>query len=350
MSSSESLTDLKRELTRYKDAESHSASYISELEVRLTKSDESVLSLQRTIVRLESESERRSQEVATLQARLETLEQDGESWRTNLEQREKKVKDLELKMEEWERKRKEANEDRARLSGMVGEVEQAKRSLQDSSNTDSSPSSGVSTPATTDHSVESQLIALQQTHAATLADLSTVTVKYRNALQEIADLAAQIQETKLANPTIPEVPALENMETSPVRRKKISLRSKEVLADSPMDQSPRKLFFGKATSLESFHGRYCCAACPCPTELTSSLWLDLFLTRLRRRCHCRRSFRQRVLARRPTPVTILLARFRIRLVLQISVSPPRITMVTLLRLNSALRPAWRKRSCVYRKS
>ena len=253
MSSSESLTDLKRELARYKDTESHSASYISDLEVRLAKSDKSVLSLQQTIARLECEGEKRAQEVAALQARLENLEQDGAGWRTDLEVRERKVKDLELRMEEWERKKKEANEDRVRLSGMVGEVEQAKQSLQDSNKTDGSSSSGVSTPATVDLSVENQLIALQQTHAATLADLSTVTVKYRDALQEIADLAAQIQEANLANPTIPE---FESLETPPVRRKMISLRNKEVMADAQFDSPIRKSFFRQAVSLESLHGRY----------------------------------------------------------------------------------------------
>ena len=268
MSSSESLTDLKRELIRYKEAESHSTSYISELEARLAKSDESVLSLQQTIAQLESESERRSQEVAALQARLDGLERDGESWRTDLEERERKMKDLELKMEEWERKKKEADEDRVRLSGMVGEVEQAKRTLQDLNKTDGSSSSGVSTPAAVDLSVENQLIALQQTHAATLADLSTVTVKYRNALQEIADLAAQIQEAKLANPTIPEFSVLESLETTPIRRKKISVRHKEVVTDLQFDSSPRKPFFGKAISLESLHGRYYHASCSCPAELT----------------------------------------------------------------------------------
>ncbi|KAG8217665.1 kinesin-domain-containing protein [Butyriboletus roseoflavus] len=255
MSSSESLTDLKRELARYKETESHSVSYISELEVRLAKSDESILSLQQTITRLENESERRFQEVAALQARLENLEQDGASWRTDLEERERKVKDLELKMEEWERKKKEANEDRVRLSGMAGEVEQAKRVFQDLNKTDGSSSSGVSTPAAMDLSAENQLIELQQTHAATLADLSTVTVKYRDALQEIADLAAQIQEAKLANPTIPEFSAIESSETTPIRRRMVSVRNKEVMADPQFDPSVRKPFFRQAVSSDSPHGR-----------------------------------------------------------------------------------------------
>ncbi|KAF8844806.1 hypothetical protein BDN67DRAFT_962242 [Paxillus ammoniavirescens] len=259
VTSSESMSDLKREVARYKETESHSASYITELEARLAKSDESVLSLQRCVERLESESERRREEVAVLQVRLENLQQDGASWRTDLEERERKVKDLELRMEEWERKKKEASEDRTRLSGMVGEVEQAKRDLEDpgeKANGVSAGSSGVNTPVTADLSVENQLVALQQTHAATLADLSTVTVKYRNALQEIADLAAQIQETKLSNPTIPESCALENMEVTSFRRRMTGSRSKDPALVGPQyDESGRRLFFRQAASLESLHTR-----------------------------------------------------------------------------------------------
>lgn len=255
MSSSESMSDLKREVARFKESESHSASYIAELEARLSKADESVLTLQQTVERLESESERRREEVAALQARLDSLQQDGASWRTDLEEREKRVKDLELKMEEWERKKKEANDDRARLGGMVGEVEQAKRSLEDlNGKANGAGSSGVNTPVSADLSVENQLAALQQTHAATLADLSTVSAKYRNALQEIADLAAQIQEAKLANPTIPEASA-QNLETPPFRRRMTNSRSREALADPQFDAPGRRLFFRNAASSESLHSR-----------------------------------------------------------------------------------------------
>lgn len=253
------------------------------------------------------------------------------------------MKHLELKMEEWERKKKEADEDRARLSGMVGEVEQAKRTLQDLSKTDGPSSSGVSTPAAVDLSAENQLIALQQTHAATLADLSTVTDKYRNALQEIADLAAQIQEAKLANPTIPEFSALESLEMTPIRRKKMSLRNKDIAADSQFDPSARKALFGKAISLESLHGRYYHILCTCPAELTRLCKLDRLLTHSRRRCRCRRSFHQRALASCPIPATALLVRFLIPLVLPALLSPSPTSMAAPLRLSSVLRLAWRKK-------
>ena len=260
VSSSESLSDLKREVVRYKEVEAQSITYITELEARLARSDESILSLQQTVQRLEGECERRRTEAETLQTRLESLKKDGESWRTDLEEREKKVKELEMKMEEWKRKRKEAGEDRERLGSMVGEVEQARRNLEDLSaakaSGPSTGSSGVNTPVTTDLSVETQLIALQQTHAATLADLATVSSKYRNALQEIADLAAQIQEAKLSNPTIPESPD-ETTESPVIRRRMTTSRSREASGDATQLEAPgRRHFFRQAISSESLHSKY----------------------------------------------------------------------------------------------
>lgn len=256
VSSSESLSDLKREVARYKEAEAHSTTYIVELEARLARADESILSLQQSVEHLESEGERRREEVEMLQSRLENFKSDGENWRTDLEEREKKVRELELKMEEWKQKRKEAGEDRARLGSVIGEVEHAKRSLEDLTTTKngvSNPPSGVQTPTKTDLSVETQLAALQQTHAATLTDLASVSAKYRDALQEIADLAAQIQEAKLSNPTIPESPA-ENMEIPTFRRKMTASRSREALGDpAQLDASGKRHFFRQAASSDSLH-------------------------------------------------------------------------------------------------
>ena len=110
------MSDLKRELTRFKESESHSTRYIADLEVRLARSDESVLVLRQTVEKLESECERRRDEAEILQERLENLKKDGEDWRTDLEEREQRVKELEKKMEEWEVKRKAAGEARERLA------------------------------------------------------------------------------------------------------------------------------------------------------------------------------------------------------------------------------------------
>lgn len=261
VSSSGSITDLRRELAKYKDTESHSSAYIADLEARLAKSDESVLVLRETVEKLERECEKRRDQVTALESRLETLKHDGDGWRTDLEEREAKVRALELKMEEWEAKRQAANEDRERLGELASEVEKAKKQLEGSSpvrtngattngTTTNGANSEVSSIHESDNSVESQLVALQQTHTATLADLSSVTAKYRDALREIADLAAQLQEAKVNAPVPPSEPAEHSGEISPRRRMH---RSRD---QEPSSTSSRRLFFRNAASSESLHSRY----------------------------------------------------------------------------------------------
>lgn len=268
------MTDLKREVIKYKDAESYSGKYIADLEARLARSDESVLGLQQTVEKLEADCERRREEVVTLQSRLETLRQDGESWRTDLEERERRVKELEGKMLEWEKKKKDAGEARARLGSVVGEVASARKSLEIDLEASPTPSPVDETPLSVslregspvaepayNPALENQLLALQQTHTATLADLSSVTAKYRDALREISDLAAQIQEAKLSNPSIAESsyaesPVMEKpIDIPPYRRRMTGGRNRDA-SDPQPNASGRRLFFRQAASAESLHARY----------------------------------------------------------------------------------------------
>ena len=278
ISSSESMTDLKREVTRFKDAEALSSKYITDLEARLSRSDESILVLQQNVEGLEKECERRRNEVETLQTRLEIFRQDGENWRSDLEARESKVKQLEEKMLEWEQKRRDAAESRLRLGEVVEEVVSARRSLEvdlanipSLTNTsdpetplDSTPSPPPEVNAQEMSSappsdIEAQLLALQQTHTATLADLSSVTTKYRDALREISDLAAQIQEAKLSSPSIAESSS-DSLDTDklqdipPLRKRITSARTRESV-DVQVNPSGRRLFFRQAASAESLHAR-----------------------------------------------------------------------------------------------
>lgn len=290
ISSSESMTDLKREINRFKDTESHSAKYISDLEARLARSDESILDLQKVIERLESECERRRDEVENLQSRLESLRQDGESWRADLEEREQRVKELEGRMEEWERRRQEAGETRARLGAVVGEVALARRSLEldlagvngaSSSSVGSTPvhtnghSSPIpeepATPTRTEQSLEGQLSSLQQTHTATLADLASVTSKYRDALREISDLAAQIQEAKLSSSAITDSPRSETPVDPPRRRRLTGGRNREASDPQVQPALPGKRpFFRQAASAESLHSRSLSQSLSLSQELSSA--------------------------------------------------------------------------------
>ncbi|KAK0463641.1 kinesin domain-containing protein [Desarmillaria tabescens] len=288
ITSSESMTDLKREVARFKDSESHSTKYIADLEARLARSDESILALQQTVENLEQEVERRRDEVESLQTRLQVIRQDGEGWRNDLEERERKVRELETKMQEWERKKKDAGDTRARLGSVVDEVALARHSLdidfknaapslqvngESEENPDHvngislaaleaspSPSAPVTPPETaeTDQSLHNQFVALQQTHTATLADLSSVTAKYRDALREISDLAAQIQEAKLSNSVSSEsldspTTTDKSMELSPMRRR-IASRTREA-SEPQYNAAGRRLFFRQAASAESLHSR-----------------------------------------------------------------------------------------------
>ncbi|KAJ2927744.1 hypothetical protein H1R20_g9347, partial [Candolleomyces eurysporus] len=267
MSSSESMSDLRKEVHRYKEAEAYSGKYIADLEARLAKCDESIITLQQSVEKLEHECERRQQEVESLQGRLEAFKQDGEGWLTNLEEREQKVKALEEKMAEWEKKKEEANEARARLGEVVDEVVSARRSLQldlaklpahpivtaPSPISESPPSEAMTpspAPDLNSTGLESQLLALQQTHTATLADLSSVTAKYRDALREISDLAAQIQEAKLINSTPAESvisespsPVNEKPAETPSRRRMTGGRSRESSDAQLNTPGGRRLFF-----------------------------------------------------------------------------------------------------------
>lgn len=264
------MIDLKRELVRFRESEAYSAKYIADLEARLSKSDESILTLQQTVEQLEQECEKRRNEVDALQHRLDALQKDGDGWRADLEEREKRVLELEQKMTAWEEKKKEAGETRIRLGNVVDEVVSAKKSLEDLSNSTSPGASSndltavgttqetvAKIPPKPDEDIAAQYLALQQTHTATLADLSTVSAKYRDALREISDLAAQLEEAKLGSATIIEdaptdSPAAERPEFPQFRRRIPSGRHRD---EPQYNAAGRRLFFRQAASAESLHSR-----------------------------------------------------------------------------------------------
>ena len=235
-----------------KDAETHSTQYIIDLEARLAKSDESVLSLQQAVERLEEECEVRRADVRTLQGRLDQLKQDGEGWRTDLEEREKKILKMEAELKEREETLKATAETRDRLGAIVNDVSEARKNLEVAS-----IKSSASSIHESENPAEAQLVALQQTHTATLADLSSVSAKYRDALREIADLAAQLQEAKV-NASIPPTPLSESperpTEVSSPRRRMTRGMSKDG-HDVPMNGTGRRILYRHAASTESLHAR-----------------------------------------------------------------------------------------------
>ncbi|KAF9780579.1 kinesin-domain-containing protein [Thelephora terrestris] len=270
LTSSESMGSLKREITQYKEAETHSAQYIADLESRLLRADESILDLQQAVEHLEKEAGRRREEVEVLQNRLTSLAKDGQSWRDDLEEREERVKDLERKMIELETKKNDAAEERARLGEIVEEVAKARRSLQlpkgitiNGSGLVSVGSSRPDTPVSTappsetpqtlaEGNADAQLLTLQQTHTATLADLSNVTAKYRDALREIQDLSSQLEEVKLSQGLAPSE-SLERSGTLDTLGNTSGAVRRKPVRNTSDGSGTRRPFFRHAASAESLH-------------------------------------------------------------------------------------------------
>ena len=274
LSSSESIGSLKREIAQYKDAETHSTQYIADLEARLLRADESILDLQRAVERLEKEAERRREEVESLQGRLTSITKDGQSWRDDLEEREERVKELERRMVELEAKKNDTAEERARLGEIVEEVAKARRSLQFPKGVtingnggfesvgSSRPETPLSTTAPSDAlqtlvegDVNAQFVALQQTHTATLADLSNVTAKYRDALREIQDLSSQLEEAKLSQGLAASESPERNGSLDPFSGSTPGSARRKSVRNMSENSGNRRLFFRHAASAESLHSR-----------------------------------------------------------------------------------------------
>ena len=261
ITSNESVADLKREISKHKESEGRIGEYVTDLETRLARADESILTLRATVEKLEEESDARREEALALQERLDGILRDGDAWRTDLEEREQRVRDLEQKMEAWEAKRKEASEVRTRLGGVVEEVQQARRSLEMDMATAAViqrqiSESSTSTPSKEElNPLENQLKTLQETHAATLADLASVTGKYQDALKEISDLAGQINEIKLGSPSSRSESPERAFEGVVTTKKRVGLRPRE-LSDGQINIAARRHFFRSAASTENLHSRF----------------------------------------------------------------------------------------------
>jgi len=220
-------------------------------------------------------AERRHEEVEDLQNRLTSLAKDGQSWRDDLEEREERVKELEKRMIELETRKNDAAEERARLGEIVEEVAKARRSLQlpkgiaitgNGSSLESVGSSRPETPLSTappsetpqtiiEGNADAQLLALQQTHTATLADLSSVTAKYRDALREIHDLSSQLEEANLSHGLVASEPLERNGSLDPFSGSASGPGRRRPVRNTSESSGNRRLFFRHAASAESLHSR-----------------------------------------------------------------------------------------------
>ncbi|KAF8709322.1 Microtubule binding, partial [Rhizoctonia solani] len=284
-STSGTLVELQRELARYRETESTNSHYISDLESRLARQDKDVESLRSDMAKLERELAQSRERCKTMDSLVESLRAEREAerrdrneWSKMLEAREKKVEQLETRMADVEKMRAELQSERERLGNAVGGVERARRSIEFAS-----PAINGSGESSI---VSEELEQLRKKHAETLQELNAVNSRYQDALHDISDLYAQINEAKLqavANqaPPVPPPPPTETNgpgeepRSPPTRRRagsraaleSPSLRPSRTGADSP---SQKRLFFRHAASSESLHARSQLQSVSLSQELSSA--------------------------------------------------------------------------------
>lgn len=263
----------------------------------MTQADTDIVTLRAQVDKLEQDLDAKNVAFASLQGRMDVFlreREDAESWRQHLDERERRVQELERKMEEWEKVRIETSHERERLNSVVSTVQSARRSLETevaqkevgdapqslemSAPSSSTTSTMTVTPQTVATSLPdgsaaaADLMTLQATHSSTLTELESVSSKYRDALREISDLAAQIAEAKLHSDTSSEVDTGEMAREPPKtptssRRRAMSRREfSDYLPGVPSSPSglsgtasppvARRSFFRHAASSEGLHSRY----------------------------------------------------------------------------------------------
>lgn len=295
------------------------------------------MQLKGLVEKLEADLETRNSDVQRLEAKLDAAlssnaiaEQqrmavaDMEAWKTNLEERERKVSELEKRIEEWEQVRTAVGVERKRLGDIAEDQERTQKFLEGrlaaspspsprpdslqlpgataesshppalriATTTTTSPPTGADIPlpgspaesvssSASPEELREHLLSLRETHSKTLEDLSGVTHKYRDALKEISDLAAQISEIKLQQATTPLAsqgdlsagdagsdgesaitpirPGGRTPSTAspgPNRRRRTLGRGEPPIPLNGTTGPARKLFFRHASSVESLHTRY----------------------------------------------------------------------------------------------
>ncbi|KAG0147379.1 hypothetical protein CROQUDRAFT_656109 [Cronartium quercuum f. sp. fusiforme G11] len=247
------VVELRREVAKLKETEAKSETYIKDLEAKLSKDEGASAVLRARVEAAEAELVRKEELVEELELKYQALssgltEQDlgmadhQKELVKELEERDQKVHRLEAALKEFQEQRLlTPPESGTNLShsepDSVTELAAATpvpNPLADTSATQVEPTKPTSnsvhpisprsftppaTPAYLPSLVSSassfptptsgaapidlrpQLTELQERHETTLGELEQVQTKYNNALKEVEDLSAQLEEAKLIQPT-----------------------------------------------------------------------------------------------------------------------------------------------------
>ncbi|GAA5894695.1 hypothetical protein JCM6882_006660 [Rhodosporidiobolus microsporus] len=226
------VADLRKELSRNREQADTTELYVKDLEARLAKADEANAALKRQVEVLEREVERREEAHRELETRVSLLDTTNESklLLVDLDEKDRRLLDLERALDDLKTKADSAEGDAQRLQQLADEEKAAKEELESTVRTleraaivrRSVPDTPPQTPGdagSPDASVESestkvdgeasskndeavaalqaQVDQLQAAHEETLGELESAKGKYQESLKEIAELNAQVQETKL---------------------------------------------------------------------------------------------------------------------------------------------------------
>ncbi|KDN52496.1 kinesin-domain-containing protein [Tilletiaria anomala UBC 951] len=212
-------SELRKEVVRLRQAESSAEAYIKELEKRLLASDSSLAQLTAQVERLERDLERRDEQYRELLQRLDTLDitVENKALLEELDARDQRVLELEKRLDTVVTEKEALARDKGNLTDAVardqlerGKLEDRIRQLEKNAadpvaDAAANPNAAVAAdgngvPVAGDvhfAELQSEMLLLRDSHAKTLAELSTVQVRHREALQDIEKLSGQIAEAKL---------------------------------------------------------------------------------------------------------------------------------------------------------
>ncbi len=206
-------SELRKEVVRLKQAEATAEAYIKELESRLLASDTSLSQVTSQVERLERELERRDERYKELQHRLDTLDvsKENKALLDELDLSEQRVLQLEKRLDQIVSEKEELTKERSKLTGTMAKDHLERGRLEDRiKELEKGVPAAVALAATQEANagssdaqddqlteLRSELLLLRDTQAKTLAELSTIQVRHREAQDEIAQLSRQLSEAKL---------------------------------------------------------------------------------------------------------------------------------------------------------
>ncbi|KAK4058826.1 hypothetical protein OIO90_000272 [Microbotryomycetes sp. JL221] len=218
------VSEIRKELHKARDERERLEEHIADIESRLSKADDNAATFKRQIDVLERDIKRREEAYRELESRLSVLDSSGDHklLLQAIEEKDRKLLELERSIDELRSRSDLAEQEKDRLEKLVAAETEAKqelnsrvKDLERASVVASSEAIARARPAVNGRqgiesrggdageekdvvvsALEHQLYKLQQSHEATLAQLESINIKYRDSLKEIEELNTVVAETR----------------------------------------------------------------------------------------------------------------------------------------------------------